>query len=291
MQPEDIDKLFRDQLRDHAPAPPAYLWTQLEAELQPARKRPAMWLYAAAAVVALLLVAGGSWLWPTPGAGTLEGTLATATKTPAARKDGSVAIRAPFSEKPSAAQATPSGQTPSTLPEANRAEPLVAATSPQAPATAATPAAPRPAAVARPQDDLAPSRHPVAGTTVAPRTRRQPAAPQPAPAPVYASAPTARPERPVAEARAAQALPKPEAATALVTPAPTGTIEVEVRRGLPAQALALADAPDQPQSRLVGRLLRKAGTVALREVREKVDLPVVTLNVLNHSLSTKDIQL
>ncbi|WP_303311576.1 hypothetical protein [Hymenobacter sp. BT730] len=63
MQPEDIDKLFRDRLQGHAPTPPAFLWDKLEAELQPARKkRPVMWLYATAAVIAVLLLAGGAWL-------------------------------------------------------------------------------------------------------------------------------------------------------------------------------------------------------------------------------------
>ncbi|QNP51631.1 hypothetical protein H9L05_16830 [Hymenobacter qilianensis] len=63
MQPEDIDKLFREKLERHAPPPPDYLWAQLEAELQPARKRPVMWLYASAAVITLLMLAGGAWLW------------------------------------------------------------------------------------------------------------------------------------------------------------------------------------------------------------------------------------
>ncbi|RYU83294.1 hypothetical protein [Hymenobacter persicinus] len=271
MQPEDIDKLFRDQLRDHAPAPPAYLWNQLEAELKPAKKRPAMWLYAAAAVVALLLVAGGGWLWQTPGAGTLAGS---AVKSTAPAPAAPVAA-----EKTSVAQATPPRQTPSTLPEANRAETLTAATP--------APAAPQ-AAIA--QRSKIPVRFAATLTKPAKAARAGRSLPpaQEAPA-AFATATTARPERPVEEEKALSGLAKAET-VAPDAPAPAaGTIEVEVRRGRPEQALALADAPQE--RRLVGRLLRKAGSVALREVREKVDVPVVTLNVLNHSLSTKDIQL
>jgi hypothetical protein len=125
--------------------------------------------------------------------------------------------------------------------------------------------------------------------------RRQPEIKQ-ALAAASAASPT-RPERLAGAEKAPSVLPKPETmALAASSPAPAGAIEVEVRRGSAAPAVALADAPDASdrQPRLVGRLLRKAGTVALREAREnlpRVELPVVTVNVLNHSLSTKDIQL
>ena len=282
MQPEDIDKLFREQLRNHAPAPPAYLWNQLEAELQPAKKRPVMWLYAAAAVVALLLVAGGSWLWQTPGAP--EGTLATSQKAQPAPKAASVSGNEAIAEKTSTAQATTPTPAPSTLPEANRAEQLVAAAAPDAPETTTRPAAPR-APVAPPQPG---------GSR--PATRRQGASAEQQPAAqAFAKTTTARPERPVVLEKAPETLPRPEA-TALAATAPAGTIEIEVRRGGAAPTVALADASEatERQPRLVGRLLRKAGSAALREAREnlpKVELPVVTVNVLNHSLSTKDIQL
>jgi hypothetical protein len=231
-----------------------------------------MWLYAAAAVVALLLVAGGGWLWQTPGAGTLEGSVVTSAAPAPAN---------PAAEKTSVAQATPPRQTPSTLPEANRADILTAATpAPAAPQVAVAPQSKTPARFAATLTK--PAKAARAG-------RGLPPAPE-APA-AFATTTTTRPERPVEEEKAPSGLAKAETvAVAPDAPAPAaGTIEVEVRRGRPEQALALADAPQE--RRLVGRLLRKAGSVALREVREKVDVPVVTLNVLNHSLSTKDIQL
>ncbi|SHJ51211.1 hypothetical protein SAMN02745146_3300 [Hymenobacter daecheongensis DSM 21074] len=301
MQPEDIDKLFRDQLREHAPAPPAYLWNQLEAELQPAKKRPAMWLYAAAAVVALLLVAGGGWLWQRPGTGTLEGTVATSSTSAPTAKDPRTTTEAPISEKSSVAQATPTIKAPSNPTEANRAEKMVAAATPEALATTQRPAAHRAAVVpGQPGETRAATgRQQVARATAVPRPRRSAAAEkQLLPETSQALATTAQPERPVVAEKVPAALPKPPApAVATTTPAPTGTIEIEVRRGSAGQAVALATAADAPESvdeqqhRLVGRLLRKAGNAALREVREKVEVPVLTVNVLNHSLSTKDIQL
>ncbi|GAA4010423.1 hypothetical protein GCM10022408_23340 [Hymenobacter fastidiosus] len=297
MQPEDIDKLFRDQLLNHAPAPPTYLWAQLEAELQPAKKRPALWLYAAAAVVALLLVAGGGWLGQMPGSATLTGTLATTPTSAPAGKATPRTDRAEAAEKSSVAQATPTKAYPSNPTEANRAEQPVTVETPPAPETTARLAAHQANVASQPRAKAGTvANRAVARATVAPRrpltadNQAAPVVPQ-----ALATTTTAHPERPVTLENGPEVLPKPET-LALVTPAPAGTIEVEVRRGSPARTVALADAPDESdrQPKLVGRLLRKAGTAALREAREnlpRVELPAVTVSVLNHSLSTKNIQL
>ncbi|UOQ64319.1 hypothetical protein [Hymenobacter volaticus] len=120
MQPEDIDKLFRDRLEGHAPVPPAYLWNQLEEELQPAKKRPALWLWAAAAAVLLCFVSGLLWLQLTPTAGVGSAPLATNTKS--AHSTNQELQPAAQPEKKSAevavSQATPSPALASTLPKA-----------------------------------------------------------------------------------------------------------------------------------------------------------------------------
>ena len=62
-----LDHLFRQQLNGHATAPDRAVWERLEDEhLRPRKRRAAGWLslpLALAAVLALLLVAGGVSLW------------------------------------------------------------------------------------------------------------------------------------------------------------------------------------------------------------------------------------
>lgn len=56
MEPEEIDKLFRDKLagRQAVPAPDA--WLRLQQQMEPPKKQRTMWVYYAAASVVLLLV-------------------------------------------------------------------------------------------------------------------------------------------------------------------------------------------------------------------------------------------
>ncbi len=230
MQPEDIDKLFRERLAGHAPTPPAFVWAEIEAEIQPAkRRRPVMWL--AAAAVALLTLLGGAW-WLLSGSGLnttgrpeLAATqpAARATTTPAlAGSTTAPATSAAAPEKNTVAQATPALAPSSSLPEA-------AATAPaRRPATVVATTAP--ASAARP-----------GGVQPGPATDRQPSAPTL----VAASASPANGLAPVkALALTPPDLPEPTLTTVhrpatLPTRAVafTGPIEVDVRPGAEPEAL------------------------------------------------------
>ncbi|MBX0289572.1 hypothetical protein K3G63_03935 [Hymenobacter sp. HSC-4F20] len=213
MQPEDIDKLFRERLQGHAPTPPAFLWAEIEAEMQPRRKRPVLWL--AAAAVTLLTLLGGAW-WVLTGSspgrpGTREMAATTTRPTPGISK-----------ENISAPQATPTPASPSSLPEAQANKPaaVVATTAPSSEARSAG-VQPAPAS-----ENSLPAR-PQASTAPAPRQL------------ALASAPAA-PTRPTLPERG----PDPEldrpAELPTATVALTGPIEVEVRPGTEAAALAAA---------------------------------------------------
>ena len=278
MQPEDIDKLFREKLERHAPPPPDYLWAQLEAELQPARKRPTMWLYASAAVITLLMLAGGAWLWRGANLNAPVGTIATVSTKPATKSAPAV------SSKNSPSQATLPAAQPSTTTEAAS----VATAPTKQPASGAQPARPlRSKPAAAPQ---------LARATPAPRSASPKASPTPQPKSspstmVATLAPTqAQPERPVAE----ETLPKaPQqlstvAATTTTPSVPTGPILVEVRQSSATAALAATqEAPRK--GRLGGQVMRQVGN-ALRG--EPVTLPRlpedVTVTVrppgVNHAL-------
>ncbi|PJJ60514.1 hypothetical protein [Hymenobacter chitinivorans] len=283
MQPEDIDKLFRDQLQHHAPTPPAYLWNQLEEEIRPARKRPVMWLYAAAAMIALLIVAGGAWLLRPAGPGLTTGTLATTTTT-ASSAIAPAKTAASNNEEKSTTQATAPNELPSSGVEGSATE--VAAV--QAPASKTKPlaaASQRRAAAGASQPAL------LAQTSPQP-TKASHRAAVPAPALAATSSLVApQPER------------RPDEAVAVVeptpaSPAPAGPIEVEVHRGTeaPVVALAAADARQSYESDShLKNLFHKAKT-AVKDGRvklPKVELPetvTVQVNVFNHS-ATKVIQL
>lgn len=297
MQPEDIDKLFRDQLQHHAPAPPAYLWEQLEAEIQPAKKRPALWLYAAAAMIALLIVAGGGWLLRTALSDTtVNGQLAA---TPGAVAPQSLAAASPATthatEKSAATQATTANGLASSPSEEQPATADVAATSQPAASTAPRPALPQQVA-----SNNAPAASAVARQAVnkaVPAARRQPASVPTRQAlatatttPITPAA--AQPERLAAVAAVAPAAPTP------VSLALTGAIEVEVHRGTdaPIVVVAAADVPQSYESDShLKNLFHKAKT-AVKDGRvklPKVELPetvTVQVNVFNHS-ATKVIQL
>lgn len=272
MQPEDIDKLFREKLERHAPPPPDYLWAQLEAELQPARKRPVMWLYASAAVITLLMLAGGAWLWRGANLNAPVGIVATVSTKPATA----------ISSKNSSSQATlPAAQLSTTT------EAATVATAPtKQPASGAQPA--------RPLRSKSAAAAQLARATPAPRSASPNALPTPQPKPspgtmVATLTPTqAQPERPVAEEtlpNAPQQLPTVATAT---PPVPTGPIEVEVRQSSATAALAATQETPR-KGRLGGQVMRQVGN-ALRG--EPVTLPRlpedVTVTVrppgVNHAL-------
>ncbi|MCR5890085.1 hypothetical protein LRS06_20365 [Hymenobacter sp. J193] len=243
MQPEDIDKLFRQRLQGHAPTPPADLWSRLEAELQPEKKkRPMMWVYSMAAAIALLLVVGAGWLLRGPQSPTTGSeTPLAATQTPASAPASVIEAPAPeVSQEKMIVQATPSPAPASTTPEARSA----AATRPQASAPALVAAASRPA---RPRSAEASANPATKSSFTDVAVVRQPAA---------------QPER-------TQAQPTPATSTntfvASATPAassaaPVGPIEVEVRRQAEKPVALAAAAPDR-RPRLGG---------ILRQVRNAV---------------------
>ncbi|HEX8426775.1 hypothetical protein [Hymenobacter sp.] len=250
MQPEDIDKLFRDRLEGHAPTPPAYLWDRLEEELQPAKKRPVLWLWAAAAAVALVLASGVLWLQLAPTAGVGSAPLATSTK-PAPRsanQEQQLAVQ-PLknSVKPVELQATPS--------------PALTSTSSKAAAAAA------PTARLRQQKGVRPeARQQITASTIQPSHTNKllhstptPQAPKvmAAPEAVAATTPKTQPERslPAVDAPALSRTPTTIALAATPT-APTGPIEVEVHRSNDATASTTAESSSRHS--LGGILLRQA---------------------------------
>lgn len=245
MQPEDIDKLFRDRLEGHAPTPPAYLWDQLEAEIQPKRKRPVMWL--AAAAVALLTLLGGAWwllVQQGPASGLEAGTIASVTKESPEKKS-------------TIPQTTPTTPSPSTATEApDNATPVEVATS------AASPA--RSAGV---QPDPAPEARPAAlARTSAPRSAtrslkvQSDAAHSGQALAAIAPAPTTLEQHTVAAAQPETKVPTPTIALASTSAksAPIGPIEVEVRPAPAVTAMAVSDASDSGHRPRLGALLQQA---------------------------------
>ncbi|WBA43111.1 hypothetical protein [Hymenobacter canadensis] len=248
MQPEDIDKLFRERLAEHAPTPPAYLWNQLEDELQPAKKRPVLWMWAAAASVVLLLVSGVLWLQSSGLRPAGAGAVATGSR-PAQRPARTTVEPAATPKNKNAVAAAPQ------------------ATAPSGPASTTSEA----------NTDLAPgTRQPQLATTrqlAAARPRAMAPAGRPASQPaqeaVAVQVPSPQPERPlepVAPAPQPQQLPTTALALAATpAPAPTGSIEVEVRRSA-APAVATA-APANPRQRSLGGVLLRQARNAVRGER------------------------
>jgi len=245
MQPEDIDKLFRDSLADHAPTPPAYLWNQLEEELQPVKKRPVLWMWAAAASVVLLLVSGVVWLQTGFVSRTGTGTLATVS-------------RPSKSTQPSIAQ--PENKSAAATTQATPPQPLVSSPSEAAAEIAKAPLKQSPGAHPQTQQlatAAVPNRR---SRRVAPATRPEAQKNVSAPEAVAALAPKTQPERP---SSALQPLPEPRQlptmALAGAPAAPIGPIEVEVRRGNESTAMATADSQESSsRPKLGGLLLRQA---------------------------------
>ncbi|SHM15617.1 hypothetical protein [Hymenobacter psychrotolerans] len=242
MQPEDIDKLFRDRLAEHAPTPPAYLWNQLEEELQPEKKRPVLWLWAAAASVALLLVSGVLWLQLGSSVPSGKGALATASQQKTAQP---------------AAAAQPEKKSDATT--ETQATPLQALASTTSKDAAEAPA-PSPS---QPQDAHLPARQLAAASVSESRSKRAAASQSlnnaPAPEALAAATPKTQPER-ISEPVEAPSAPRQLPATALAAAspaAPTGPIEVEVRRSDAETAVATAAQQAESGTRpRLGQLLR-----------------------------------
>ena len=255
MQPEDIDKLFRDRLEGHAPVPPAYLWNQLEEELQPAKKRPALWLWAAAAAVVLCFLSGLLWLQLTPTAGVGSAPLATNSK-PARSTSQELQPVARLEKKSvsvDVSQATPSPALASTLPKA------AAAAAPTAPLRQPTGARPE----AR-QQLTASTTHPARSNKI-PRPVLTPSIvkPQPATESIAATSKT-QPERSLPSVEALALTQTPTVTALAATPSvPNGPIEVEVHRSN--EAAVVASAPDE-----AGNARRSLGGILLRQARNAV---------------------
>ncbi|QNH63958.1 hypothetical protein [Hymenobacter sediminicola] len=242
MQPEDIDKLFRDRLAEHAPTPPAYLWNQLEEELQPEKKRPVLWLWAAAASVALLLVSGVLWLQLGSSVPSGEGALATAPQQKTAQP-GASAQPEKKSDAATETQATP-------------LQTLASTTSKEASAEAPAPSS------RQPQDAHLPARQLAAAPVSESHSKRtvsKSLSNAPAPEVLATTLPKTQPER-ISELVEAPSAPRQLPATALTAAgpaAPTGPIEVEVRRSDAETAVATAahqaDSGTRPR---LGQLLR-----------------------------------
>ncbi|MDU0370040.1 hypothetical protein ACFPAF_06525 [Hymenobacter endophyticus] len=239
MHPEDIDQLFREKLADHAPTPPAFLWAEIEAEIQPRKRRPMMWL--AAASVALLALLGGLWWTLQNGAGLQNGRpelAATAPRRPAAATPENI----------SQPQATPSPASPSSPSEAPANQPTAAV------ATAA-PAAKTSSVGVQPDPVLAASRPSRPRASAQRQNVAQVATTAPAPTRPLGTTP----EPSAAERELPQELSRPTELPAH-TVALTGPIEVEVR---PAATAAAPVAPAH-RPRLVA-LLRQARNVVQGE--------------------------
>ena len=264
MQPDDIDKLFRERLAGHAPTPPAFVWAEIEAEIQPAkRRRPVMWL-AAASVALLVLLGAAGWLLLGGSGPAARPELAAAppARVPAGRTTKAAAADAKnnsadqqallaAAEINTAARATAVAAAPSGPSEATA---TVTAPGPAAlVATTVRVAASQPGGV---QPGLTANRRPpTSSSTVA--SERLPAN-EPAPATALAATVPNLPEPALAPVL------KRSAALATATVALTGPIEVEVR---PAYE---APEPEQPA--------RRRGVLAvLRQVRNVVQGEPVSL--------------
>lgn len=55
MQDNEFDKFFKQQFENTEMAPPAGMWSKIEGDLQPAKKKPVKWLWTAASVAAVAL--------------------------------------------------------------------------------------------------------------------------------------------------------------------------------------------------------------------------------------------
>ena len=295
-----LDHLFRQGLDSHATAPGRAVWERLEDEhLRPRKRRAAGWgPMALAAVIALLLVAGGAGLWSGRRIGNGPGGAVASQQTRTAAPVVSAPVVA--SKQPAETELTRAAATgtqgagspalataapkttgtlapqKNTLPRATRSSEL-ASTAPKASRTAAGQSARRLLGTNRQPDAATENRSQVARTTA-----------RPASAPTLPSAadePRLTPE-PSTIALAPKPVPTPEIVRNVPVPAATlaaasELITVDVRNGGAAPArpaktsiTALAEAVVPTERRgLGGRLLQQAGNLARGE---RVSLAEIT---------------
>jgi len=75
MEPEEIDKIFKNRLSGLSATPSADAWKRLQHKMEPPKKNRSMWIYYAAASITLLIISG---IWFFTNQTTLDnGTLAT----------------------------------------------------------------------------------------------------------------------------------------------------------------------------------------------------------------------
>lgn len=276
MQPEDIDKLFRERLADHAPTPPAFVWAEIEAEIQPRRRRPVLWL--AAAAVALLALLGAAWwvMLPPTGLAT-QGTIATITPQKSAKKAISEA----------------------TLPTTSPSSPVETPATQPAAVVATTDGFPAQSAGVQPDQALETSRLAVASrptraahpTPASPFETTSPPAEKASGSALALAATTATPEPQVVLAANSEPTPiRPvQALAAASTSPPMGPIEVEVR---PATVATTSQEDRRPR---LGSLLQQARNVVRGDKLSLTEagLPeMVTVQArVGHRTLTKVIQL
>ena len=295
-----LDHLFRQQLNGHATAPDRAVWERLEDEhLRPRKRRAAAWLpLALAAVLALLLVAGGVSLWSGHRLGNGPGGAVASRQArkaaPAASVPAAVAEKPAETEVARAATSTRRASRPAqapvagtlaapeaagtlaaqknALPQATRPAEL-ASTAPKASRSAAGPLARRLLGTNRQPDAATGTRSQAARTTTRPAASALPtAADEPRPTP-----------DPSTIALAPKTVPTPEIVRNAPVPTPAlaaadGLITVDVRNGgaapaRPAKAsltvLATTETAETaaPAERrgLGGRLLQQAGHLARGE--------------------------
>ncbi|GAA3962175.1 hypothetical protein [Hymenobacter antarcticus] len=295
-----LDQLFRQRLNSHATAPGREVWERLEDEhLRPRKRRPAAWWpMALAAVVALLLVAGGVGLWSGRSIGSGPGgavasqqtrTAAPAVSAPAA--SSKQPIEAELARAATATQsAGSSALTTAAAPETMGALATQKNTLPQATRSSelasTAPKANRATAGQSPRHYLGTNRQPDAATDHRPQVART--TPRPAPAPARST--VADEPRPTPEPSTIALAPKPAPTPEIVRtlPVPTASlastselITVDVRNGgtpparlakISSSALAAAEAPAGRRG-LGGRLLQQAGHLARGE---RVSLAEIT---------------
>ncbi|NVO85378.1 hypothetical protein [Hymenobacter terrestris] len=264
MQPEDIDKLFRERLAGHAPTPPTFVWAEIEAEIQPAkRRRPAMWL-AAASVALLVLLGAAGWL--------LTGGLAPAGRPELA---ATAPARVPAGRATDVANAAASNNNSADEQELlaaaeinNAARATAEAATPSGPSEAtATVTASGPAALVATTVRVAASRP--GGVQPGPTTDRRPPTSS---ATVALGLPANEPAPVTALAATAPDLPKPTLAPALKRPAALSTATVALTGPIEVDVRPAYEAPELPQP------ARRRGVLAvLRQVRNVVKGEPVSL--------------
>ena len=268
-----VDAAFRAGLGQHASPVRRELWERLEDEhLRPRPRRAAgFWPLALAAVIALLVVAGGAGVW-------LRGGQPAGPGGPAVASGG----RTSSATNPKRARPNATRNTAAATAATVAAPALAASTAPAGPALAAGPDRPQQRAGVGPTQGRPPvsekmwaaqaTRRRQAASSALTGTENglaaRPAPANPAPQTAAALVPTARPDA-AGPALASTPVPAPDLAS------PAGTIEVEVRPGgqqarASQSALAAANAPaDQPSAetdrpgrrtgRVLAGLLRQAG--------------------------------